>query len=214
MYEEGAPHAEAGLFETGIPILGICYGLQELAWVLGGEVLAGEHREYGHATIAIDASAHGGNTLFDGLGAEMKVWMSHGDKLTKLPPGFSTVAHTSTSPFAAVANADRHIYGLQFHPEVTHTPQGKQLLRNFVLNICKCHPDWTMVRVCPRAGRVRAPTHTARAWPSAGVVHRARDQAHPAGVRRARPRHRRRLGRRGLDRGGRPPGPRHRAAVR
>ena len=112
-----------------------------MAWSLGGEVVPCEHREYGHANLSVEVA---GNPLFADVPAEISVWMSHGDQLRKVPDGFHVIAKTPTAPLAAVQNTERHFYGLQFHPEVTHTPQGTQLLRNFVTGICGCQTSWTM----------------------------------------------------------------------
>lgn len=143
VYEEDAPHVVDGLFELGIPILGICYGLQEMAHALGGRVVPGEKKEYGHASITVSPGKVG-TALFEGIPVEFSVWMSHGDKLDKLPDGLVDVAKTDNTEHAAVADGFRKLYGLQFHPEVTHTAHGTQILRNFVTNVCKCKCDWTM----------------------------------------------------------------------
>ena len=144
VYEEGAPHVPAWVFETGIPILGICYGMQLLAYQLGGRVEPSTHREYGHAVIHHDASDLQSpiSNLFSGLPASLPVWMSHGDRITEPPPGFRAFASSDSSPIAAMANDSGYI-GIQFHPEVVHTPQGKQVLENFITKVCKVRPDWT-----------------------------------------------------------------------
>ena len=140
VYAPDAPHVDHDVFKLNVPILGICYGMQELAWINGKGVQRGEHREYGHATIHVkDASS----PLFEGID-NFQVWMSHGDKLSALPTGFATVASTDNSPYAAVAHETEQIYGIQFHPEVTHTTKGKQLLKNFAVNICKAEQKWNM----------------------------------------------------------------------
>jgi GMP synthase (glutamine-hydrolysing) len=135
---------DAALFDLGVPVLGICYGMQLMAQTLGGEVQSGDTREFGHATIDLLAA----NLLFKDLDAEspgqLNVWMSHGDKVTRLPQGFEVVAATPSCPIAAMANESRHLYGVQFHPEVTHTPQGTALIHRFVLDIARCTPSWTM----------------------------------------------------------------------
>jgi GMP synthase (glutamine-hydrolysing) len=144
VYDEGAPQAPAYVFESGLPVLGICYGMQLLAHQLGGKVSPSTHREYGHAVIrwADDVGAHHDAPLRDGLPPSIPVWMSHGDRITELPPGFRALAHSDSSPYAVMAN-DRGLIGLQFHPEVVHTPHGKQLLENFLLRVCGCRGDWT-----------------------------------------------------------------------
>lgn len=138
------PHAADGLFDLGIPVLGICYGLQEMAWTLGGDVVPGVKKEYGHADIEISTRQKGLSDLFESLPDTFSVWMSHGDKLDALPTDFVDVAKTANTEHAAVADPKRSFYGLQFHPEVTHTQHGTQILRNFVTNICKCKCDWSM----------------------------------------------------------------------
>jgi len=147
VYEANAPHVDSALFDLDVPILGICYGLQELAWHHGKNVLAGEKREYGHAYLTIQR--HSGadqhvDRLFDGLETDIEVWMSHGDKLSKLPEDFHSIASTPNSPFAGIASTSKPYFGIQFHPEVTHTPQGKQVISNFAVQICKARQDWTM----------------------------------------------------------------------
>lgn len=130
-----------------VPILGVCYGLQEIAWNLGTEVSAGDKKEYGHAVLKItkheNAPSHV-DVLFEGLGLEMQVWMSHGDKVNRLPEDFLVIAETSNAPFAGIASTKKPLFGIQFHPEVTHTPKGKTLLENFAVKLCKCKTDWTM----------------------------------------------------------------------
>ncbi len=139
VYEEGAPHSDPGIFELGIPVLGICYGLQLLAYQLGGAVDPSARREYGRAILEIDAK---GDSLFEGLHENIVVWMSHGDSLTKIPEGFSVIAHTENAPICALADQSRRIYGVQFHPEVHHTPHGVVLLRNFAYEICGAKGGW------------------------------------------------------------------------
>lgn len=144
VYDADAPHVADGLFDLGIPTLGICYGLQEMAWALGGKVVPGLKKEYGYAKIETSSRQNGLNDLFDSLPGNFSVWMSHGDKLDALPGEFVDVAKTANTEHAAVADPTRSFYGLQFHPEVTHTEHGTQILRNFVTNICKCKCDWSM----------------------------------------------------------------------
>ncbi|KAK5735458.1 GMP synthase (glutamine-hydrolyzing) [Elasticomyces elasticus] len=147
VYAADAPHVDPEVFNLDVPILGICYGLQEIAWHHGKNVLAGEVREYGHATLNINPSetqqAHVSN-LFKGLENDMDVWMSHGDKLSRMPEGFVTVATTEDSPYAGIAHEQKELYGIQFHPEVTHTPKGGVVIKNFAVNICKAQQNWTM----------------------------------------------------------------------
>lgn len=138
VYEVGAPHCVPEVFTSGTPLLGICYGLQLLAEANGGLVRPGERREYGPATLQVDCHER----LFADLPDTLHVWMSHGDRVEALPPGFKPLAHTENSPVAAMANG-RGQYGLQFHPEVIHTPQGRRVIENFVRNICGCQPTWT-----------------------------------------------------------------------
>ena len=147
VYSTDAPHVDPAVFDLNVPILGICYGLQELAWHHGKNVLAGEKREYGHATLQIarhDSKQGHVDRLFEGLGDGIEVWMSHGDKLSHLPEGFVTVATTQNSPHAGIANESKAYYGIQFHPEVTHTPQGKRIIENFAIQICGVESNWTM----------------------------------------------------------------------
>ncbi|MBS3920676.1 MAG: glutamine-hydrolyzing GMP synthase [Deltaproteobacteria bacterium] len=143
VYESEAPCCDPRLFRLGIPILGICYGMQLIANLLGGEVAHSEKREYGKVRLIIDR----GGRLFKGIGGKgdfLQVWMSHGDQLRRLPPGFHPVAHSSSTPFAAIEDRRRRIYGLQFHPEVIHTPKGIDLIRNFLFPICECQHPWDM----------------------------------------------------------------------
>lgn len=147
VYEADAPHADPALFELGVPILGICYGLQEIAWHYGKNVLAGEKREYGHARLNIErypGKDHHVDRLLEDLPADLEVWMSHGDKLSRLPSSFHTIASTSNAPYAGIASDTQSIYGIQFHPEVTHTPQGSKILQNFASRICGATQNWTM----------------------------------------------------------------------
>ena len=140
---EESPRAPAALFETGVPMLGICYGQQLMAEQLGGKVVTGDHSEFGRAFIQIED----GCALFDGLwapGEKHQVWMSHGDKVERLPEGFRIVAQSEGAPFAATADEARRFYGVQFHPEVVHTPDGGRLIANFVRQVCGLAGDWTM----------------------------------------------------------------------
>ena len=144
VYEKKAPSVPKELFDQGIPILGICYGMQLVTHLSGGEVAKSKYREYGRADLMIDDHSN----LFKGIGTNgtTVVWMSHGDRIERMPPGFRSIAHTGNSPIAAMKRDDhkRRIYCLQFHPEVVHTPEGTTLLRNFVYDICGCQPTWTM----------------------------------------------------------------------
>lgn len=139
VYDPDAPILSDFLLDLDVPILGICYGMQLLAQKLGGRVERSPKREYGHATIHIDHP----QALLSNLYSPISVWMSHGDQVTVLPPDFVTLAHSDTCPYAAIANPARKIYALQFHPEVAHTPQGRDILRNFLYDICGCTGDWT-----------------------------------------------------------------------
>lgn len=139
VYDEDAPMAPAYVYESHVPVLGICYGMQLIAHQLGSTVLPGQKREYGLAVLHQSAE---GTPLFDGLPPEIPVWMSHGDRIDDLPPGFVSLAYTENSPIAAMGN-DQNIIGLQFHPEVIHTPQGKNILRNFLYKVCGCSGTWT-----------------------------------------------------------------------
>ncbi|AGO14146.1 AaceriAER350Wp [[Ashbya] aceris (nom. inval.)] len=140
VYAADAPHVDQAVFELGVPILGICYGLQELAWIAGAEVGRGEKREYGRATLRVEDS---GCPLFNNVD-NSTVWMSHGDKLHALPADFHVTATTENSPFCGIAHDSKPIFGIQFHPEVTHSSQGKTLLKNFAVEICQAAQTWTM----------------------------------------------------------------------
>ena len=140
VYEPGAPHLTPHVLAQGVPVLGICYGMQLLGHYLGGRVGSAAAREYGPATVTLDTPD---SPLLAGLGETLDVWMSHGDRIEALPPGFRALAHSANSPVAAMADEERRFYGLQFHPEVAHTPRGKEILRTFCYRICGCHGDWT-----------------------------------------------------------------------
>ena len=139
VYESGAPRPHPQLFELGIPVLGICYGLQLIAHQLGGKVDNAARREFGRAVLTVDK----GDDLLAGLNGSTTVWMSHGDALSSLPPDFEPIAHTENAPICAIRNRKKKIYGVQFHPEVHHTPDGKKILANFVVNVCGAKGDWT-----------------------------------------------------------------------
>jgi len=142
VYDKGAPRIDAELFQLGIPVLGICYGMQLMTSLLGGHVAPSKEREYGKAELRIDQPYQ----IFAGLDQEQtyRVWMSHGDRVEKLPPGFRTFAHSPNSPIAAMGDPDRGLVGLQFHPEVAHTEIGGQILSNFLFRICQCQGSWDM----------------------------------------------------------------------
>ena len=139
VYTDNAPLAPTHVYESHLPILGICYGMQALTCQLGGKVIPGTKREYGHAVLHQSAVK---SPIFDGLPQSMTVWMSHGDEIAEMPQGFSALGYTENSPIAAMGN-ERGIIGLQFHPEVAHTPNGKDILRNFLYKICGCSGNWT-----------------------------------------------------------------------
>src|ERR1700756_1158185 len=140
VYDKGAPQIDPEIFSSGVPVLGICYGLMQMAHHLGGEVVFTGRREYGAGMLHIE----NGSQLFDGLGNQLDVWNSHGDEGASLPKGFVAAGTTESSNFAAVEDRQRRLYGLQFHPEVAHTPRGKEILQNFAYHICRCAMDWTM----------------------------------------------------------------------
>jgi GMP synthase (glutamine-hydrolysing) len=154
--EIAAPRAPEAIFAQGVPILGICYGEQTICAQLGGKVEIGDHREFGRAFLDVTDRC----ALFEGVfepGAREQVWMSHGDKIVELPAGFRVVATSDGSPFAAIADDQRRIYGVQFHPEVVHTPHGKALLRNFSHHVAGCRGDWSMAAFRESAiARIRA----------------------------------------------------------
>src|SRR5437016_6455154 len=139
-YDKGAPQIDPQIFSLGIPVLGICYGLMLMAHHLSGQVVFTGRREYGAGMLHIK----NGSELFDGLGNQLDVWNSHGDEVTALPKGFRVVGTTEGCNFAAVEDRQRKLYGLQFHPEVAHTPCGREILQNFLYHICQCAMDWTM----------------------------------------------------------------------
>ncbi len=161
VYEDDTDSAPSLVFELGVPVMGICYGMQTMAQQLGGKVESGHQREFGYAEVR--ARGHtdllkdiADFTTTDGHGM-LKVWMSHGDKVTELPPGFKLMASTDSCPIAGMADEARHFYGVQFHPEVTHTVQGKAMLHRFVLDICRTNADWVMTGYVEEAvARIRA----------------------------------------------------------
>lgn len=138
--QPGSPRPSQELFDMGLPILGICYGLQVMSHMLGGEVECPEHKEYGIANIDITAKS----LLFKDFSAHSQVWMSHGDRVSRLPSGFTVTASTPSCPYTAVENREKSFYGVQFHPEVVHSLEGQKMISNFVLDICKAEADWNM----------------------------------------------------------------------
>lgn len=140
VYSDQAPRCDAGIFELSIPILGICYGMQLTAFLLGGKVSHAVDREYGKTLVTVDDPT----AVLQGVQAETSVWMSHGDRIDQPPVGFSIDAHTNSTPVAAMKNLDKQIYGVQFHPEVVHTLEGNKMLHNFLFDICGCSGDWNM----------------------------------------------------------------------
>ncbi|MEM1370465.1 MAG: glutamine-hydrolyzing GMP synthase, partial [Cyanobacteria bacterium P01_H01_bin.15] len=139
VYDEVAPHCDPKIWGLGIPILGVCYGMQLMVQQLGGSVERAKRAEYGKASLFIDDPTD----LLTNVEQGATMWMSHGDSCTALPDGFNVLAHTDNTPCAAIANNDKHFYGVQFHPEVVHSEGGIALIRNFVYHICKCEPTWT-----------------------------------------------------------------------
>jgi GMP synthase (glutamine-hydrolysing) len=139
VYDDGAPKPDASIWSGRLPVLGICYGAQLMALELGGDVLPADKREYGPATVQITRE----DGLFTGIDREQPVWMSHGDSITRLPEGFRATAQSESTPFAGLEAPDRNLYGIQFHPEVVHTPRGRDVLRNFVTGIAHIAPAWT-----------------------------------------------------------------------
>jgi GMP synthase (glutamine-hydrolysing) len=140
--DKGSPLCDPAIYDLGVPVLGICYGLQMTAKLLNGAVKPGREREYGSARMSVVESS----PLFRDMSPELDVWMSHGDQVERMPEGFSVMARTETCPVAAMGNPARRIYGLQFHPEVVHTPQGTTILSRFLFDVCKCRPDWEMAQ--------------------------------------------------------------------
>ena len=139
VYDSGAPLALSYIYESHLPVMGICYGMQAMVYQLGGEVASGAKHEYGHAILHISSETC---PLFAGLSPSLPVWMSHGDQIIQMPPGFKALAYTENSPFAIIGN-DSGLFGLQFHPEVSHTPQGKAIFQNFLYRVCGCQGNWT-----------------------------------------------------------------------
>ena len=140
VYEEDAPKVDKKLFELGIPILGICYGMQIIVYSMGGKVESADKREYGKAEIEI--TNH--ESIFKSFGKNNIVWMSHGDSIKSIPEGFELIAKTPNTELAAIENKQKNIYAIQFHPEVVHTENGIKIIENFLFNICKCERNWNM----------------------------------------------------------------------
>jgi len=140
VYAENAPQVDPRIFELGIPIFGICYGMQLIAHLLGGQVERAGKREYGKAMVDVVAD----QPIFRGMQQRQQCWMSHGDFVAGMPEGFLACAYTEDTPYAAFSNAERKLYGVQFHPEVRHTTSGMEVLKNFLFNICGCKGEWTM----------------------------------------------------------------------
>jgi GMP synthase (glutamine-hydrolysing) len=151
IYDKNAPMATSGVLSLGVPVLGICYGMQFLTHVLGGSVAYAPDREYGSAMISVQEAGD----LFEGLEGleEQPVWMSHGDRIDRMPDGFRVLAASRNSPIAAMADVTKKLYGVQFHPEVAHTPEGKRIVKNFLFRICGCKPVWTMTSFVRRTIR-------------------------------------------------------------
>src|SRR3989338_3859907 len=140
VYDDHAPMPDKEIFKLGIPILGVCYGMQVITQVFDGKVLASKDREFGRAELFIDSN----KDLFLNMPTNLTCWMSHSDEIKKVPQGFIRLAHTLNAPIAAFGNRQKNIYGVQFHPEVIHTQRGSQILTNFLFHICGCLPRWTM----------------------------------------------------------------------
>jgi GMP synthase (glutamine-hydrolysing) len=169
VYDEAAPKPDPAIWSGRIPVLGICYGAQLMARELGGDVLPTGKREYGPANVQLTAA----DGLFEGLEGEQPVWMSHGDSITRLPDGFVSTAQTDSTPFAGLQAPDRNLYGIQFHPEVVHTPRGKDVLRNFVQGIAGVPPSWTaanFIETTVAAIRARVDAHAGRTGSDGKVI--------------------------------------------
>ena len=151
--DPGAPKCDTAIFGVGTPVLGICYGMQLMAHTLGGTVAPAAQREFGHATVSVSPES----TLFAGVPSEVRVWASHGDFVAAAPPGFSVLATSANAPVAAMADTERSLYALLFHPEVVHTEHGLEILRNFAYGVCGCTGDWTMASFVEEAtAKIRA----------------------------------------------------------
>jgi GMP synthase (glutamine-hydrolysing) len=153
--DAGAPKCDSGLFELGLPVLGICYGMQLMTDALGGEVRRSGHREFGHALVTVSGNGEAPR-LFREVPAELRVWASHGDDVAAVPPGFAVAATSATAPIAAMEAPERSLYALLFHPEVAHTDHGLEILRNFAFTVCGCTGDWTIASFIEEAtGRIK-----------------------------------------------------------
>jgi GMP synthase (glutamine-hydrolysing) len=171
VYDDGAPRPDPQVWSGKVPVLGICYGAQLMAHELGGDELPESHREYGPATVTItDATGDG---LFDGIDRSQPVWMSHGDSITRLPEGFHATAQTDSTPFAGMAAPARNLFAIQFHPEVVHTPRGRDVLRNFIVGIAGARTDWTpasFIDTTVAAIRARVDGHAAQTASDGKVI--------------------------------------------
>lgn len=147
VYEEKAPHIDAAVFELGVPVLGLCYGMQMMAYLLGGTVKEADKREFGKTETTVDTKS----LVFKGLKEKEIVWMSHTDYVAEIPEGFKITAHTEHCPVAAMEHADKKLYAMQYHPEVLHTEHGKEMLHNFLFEVCKCSGTWTMANYAKQA---------------------------------------------------------------
>jgi len=147
VFAKDAPMPDRAIFKLGVPILGVCYGIQLMGYLLAGRVAKSDHREYGHGSLTIKQAGR----LFAGLPKKLRVWNSHGDRLIKMPPGFSAIGTTENSPYAAIEDRDRHFYGIQFHPEVFHTERGTEVYKNFLFGVCHAKRNWTMGEFIQRA---------------------------------------------------------------
>jgi len=149
VFAKNAPLPDRGIFELGVPVLGICYGIQLFGHLLGGKAAKSDHREYGHGILTVKKPGR----LFAGLPRRFRVWNSHGDRVIKLPPGFQAIGVTENSPFAAIEDRRRNFYGIQFHPEVFHTERGVEVIRNFLVGVCRAQQDWSMKNFIDRTVR-------------------------------------------------------------
>ncbi len=147
VFAQDAPMPDRAIFELGVPVLGVCYGIQLMGYLLKGRVAKSDHREYGHGTLKIKKAGR----LFASLPKKLRVWNSHGDRLIKLPPGFAAIGTTENSPYAAIEDRQRNFYGIQFHPEVFHTERGTEVYKNFLFGVCKAKRNWTMGEFIARA---------------------------------------------------------------